>query len=564
LDGVYLYYEAGRSESGLPLWRCIRGTNAIEGYHKQKLVLVSRTVKSPQMAQYALLDINHRWNIKRAIQNRGLPQVVRGHYAQSLCDEIQHIVSMSSETSPFPTWPIVYMYHDTGEREGLTAFSQSSNFADGRSNEQARSLAEIYRQSLAEETLEDVMTPALSEAGEVPLPHLTHSARFFALELLGSAASVYPIETEEEKRKFECEYLRWMTPADPTSMVGEKQKLSFSTWVSHWNASLGPNIRRKTERHLEVYLKKWNMVINTREAITSIRESDRELLHDLRQAPEQSSISSIPPTPAPPPSRGIQPSTSTITPLDDDYAGYGSDSDLLDIDAALNIDHSTTNTAMMDVADPHQGDQPSSIPLNTLYSVPPFPQQPSSTTPLNLASLTFPFLSNRIYTPFIPTTNKHVQMPAHPPQLFPHQPTINNAHKLGHFNVPFSLQSSLHHHSPNNQRTRTNASSPTTTEYRNLNYLTPLQGNVLLPSLPLPPRPNSGPASRPQNCPACGHIKFAFPEFHQGQHHRCTMSDQSPTLARQHCNCNKPDNHRMKGQAHFHPVRCNCNRCSSF
>ncbi|KAI9091823.1 hypothetical protein DFS34DRAFT_596856 [Phlyctochytrium arcticum] len=64
LDDVDLHYEAGRGENGLPPWRCIRGTNAIEGYHKQKVILVPRATKSPRLAHLALTDFNHRTSAK--------------------------------------------------------------------------------------------------------------------------------------------------------------------------------------------------------------------------------------------------------------------------------------------------------------------------------------------------------------------------------------------------------------------------------------------------------------------------------------------------------------------
>ncbi|KAI9103905.1 hypothetical protein DFS34DRAFT_646003 [Phlyctochytrium arcticum] len=193
-DDVDLYYEAGRFENGLPVWRCIGGTIAIEGYHKQK-----------------------------AVRNRVLPNVLGSHYFQHLFDEIQIQISQFSDVSVFPTWPIVYLYRDTGERGGLKSYME-----DGLTEINTDLLGEAYRESLPESKLREVMS--FRPTASVPMSNIHQSARFFSQQLLGAAATSHPVENAEEKQKFMNE-LEQFTAAS-TSMAGEKQKSSFAAWAS--------------------------------------------------------------------------------------------------------------------------------------------------------------------------------------------------------------------------------------------------------------------------------------------------------------------------------------------
>lgn len=130
--GVNLYFEDGY-EQGIRVWRCIRGTNSLEGYHKQKRVLVSRTVASPKLLHYLLLEYNFRWNIRMAVKNRGMSPEVGAHYQQPLLDEIQRLSSELSTKGRYNSWPIAHAYHDTSERGGLAVSAHMIFIVEGGS-----------------------------------------------------------------------------------------------------------------------------------------------------------------------------------------------------------------------------------------------------------------------------------------------------------------------------------------------------------------------------------------------------------------------------------------------
>ena len=87
--GVALYFEAGKdSATGCSLFRCVRGTNDLEGYHLHMRPLVALCI-SPLLAHLLLLEYNYRWNLRQAVNNRGLDSSVGGFYDQPVLEAVQ-------------------------------------------------------------------------------------------------------------------------------------------------------------------------------------------------------------------------------------------------------------------------------------------------------------------------------------------------------------------------------------------------------------------------------------------------------------------------------------------
>lgn len=94
-----LYFEAGKdAETLCPLFRCIRGTNDLEGYHLHMRLLVAWCI-SPRLAHLLLLEYNYRWNLRQSMKNRGLDEAVGGFYDQPMLEAIQvHLPRAGSTT----------------------------------------------------------------------------------------------------------------------------------------------------------------------------------------------------------------------------------------------------------------------------------------------------------------------------------------------------------------------------------------------------------------------------------------------------------------------------------
>ena len=84
-----LYFQQGKdSVTGFPLYRCVRETNDLEGYHLHMRLIVAWCIP-PRLAHLLLLEHNYRWNLRQAVKNRGLDASVGGFYEQPVLEAIQ-------------------------------------------------------------------------------------------------------------------------------------------------------------------------------------------------------------------------------------------------------------------------------------------------------------------------------------------------------------------------------------------------------------------------------------------------------------------------------------------
>ena len=87
--GNSLYFEKGKDQlTGVTLYRCARGTNDLEGFHKHMRSLVEWCV-GEGLGSDLLLELIYRWNLDRSISNRGLDGSIGGFYDQPIIEAIQ-------------------------------------------------------------------------------------------------------------------------------------------------------------------------------------------------------------------------------------------------------------------------------------------------------------------------------------------------------------------------------------------------------------------------------------------------------------------------------------------
>ena len=92
--GVPLYVFKGWNTLGLKVYRCLRGTNSLEGYHRhyRRVRRVFHSCLSPAFAHLKLRWYNYRWNMDRGISNVGWDMMIgNGCYNHYYIDEIQII-----------------------------------------------------------------------------------------------------------------------------------------------------------------------------------------------------------------------------------------------------------------------------------------------------------------------------------------------------------------------------------------------------------------------------------------------------------------------------------------
>ena len=87
--GNSLYFEKGKDQlTGVTLYRCARGTNHLEGFHKHMRSLVEWCV-GEGLGSDLLLELIYSWNLDRSISTRGLDSSIGGFYDQPIIEAIQ-------------------------------------------------------------------------------------------------------------------------------------------------------------------------------------------------------------------------------------------------------------------------------------------------------------------------------------------------------------------------------------------------------------------------------------------------------------------------------------------
>lgn len=105
-EDLSMYYEANG------VLRCIRGTSALEGFHRQLRRMFRGFNTSPQLAYALIMLFVHHWNIRAAIASRGAPN--HGHKDQALMHEI-HAIELAIGGSGIDGLQNIHEFVDTEE-----------------------------------------------------------------------------------------------------------------------------------------------------------------------------------------------------------------------------------------------------------------------------------------------------------------------------------------------------------------------------------------------------------------------------------------------------------------
>src|SRR3546814_5002140 len=85
-----MYIPIGQHDEGTLIYRCCRGTNALEGFHRQIRDLLQRHVASPRLASSILQHYVYRWNMKMGTQSRGIRNLPEC-YRQDLVEDLHEL-----------------------------------------------------------------------------------------------------------------------------------------------------------------------------------------------------------------------------------------------------------------------------------------------------------------------------------------------------------------------------------------------------------------------------------------------------------------------------------------
>lgn len=85
--GIELYVETGVDENGLMRFRCLRGTNVVEGMHQKVVNLIGPYQRGLKLAFCQLEDFRHNCNLRAAVRSGRIPPMQ--HFDMKLTDDIQ-------------------------------------------------------------------------------------------------------------------------------------------------------------------------------------------------------------------------------------------------------------------------------------------------------------------------------------------------------------------------------------------------------------------------------------------------------------------------------------------
>lgn len=250
---VSYYYPIGEDSDGLTLYKCIRGTSALEGLHRKLRQLVRGFSTSPRFMKALVTAYLGRWNHRIEIEIRGMPKKYEAVYDGELLDEeIEKMLSWrGQDVPPFSDWVPASTFQSTGEVFGLID-PVSTN---ATSEQEAEDLLEEEADGVVNTLLE--LETGVTEEFAL-LNTLPESSRWLA-QSFGRWRPSGPVRGDDEWEYFKSnlqQFQRGMGAAAASEADNHSQIL-WSAYAAHWNdmvASLGtskPQFTYKTSSLLQ-------------------------------------------------------------------------------------------------------------------------------------------------------------------------------------------------------------------------------------------------------------------------------------------------------------------------
>ena len=87
IPGVAYYIRIGKDKDGLPIYRCMRGTSALEGFHRKMVKLLTGYTNDPLLALQLLSELCNRNNIRTSVKLGQLSSRYNDFYDHEIYEE---------------------------------------------------------------------------------------------------------------------------------------------------------------------------------------------------------------------------------------------------------------------------------------------------------------------------------------------------------------------------------------------------------------------------------------------------------------------------------------------
>jgi hypothetical protein len=231
---------AGEDEHGLRLYRCVRGTNSVEGSVHQKIVRQFGSFNaSPELADCLLSEYRHRHNVKCAHRNRPA-YVFFGHFNTWLIDRIHRVTSLLFGESVFTDWNPSSDFEPSKEKFGIVPLKKSN-------------CIEPYEEGVIAKKTFDVLARKMQ-------------CRY----------PVLPVHTAQERRLFE-DLIRQEALDQST-----KSSTDFQSITQKWNQKAdGIDIFYKLQAQLSSHYTQWEKINNRRSSMNNDKAASMDLRQEL-------------------------------------------------------------------------------------------------------------------------------------------------------------------------------------------------------------------------------------------------------------------------------------------
>ena len=124
---IPLYFRCGEDNLGIPLYRCIRGTNSVESYHQWLEKMFTPWCQGPKLSDAVFTLLRHVWNARASEKHRpGFPKI--GHTEYHIIDNIQIVTEKLFGQPAIKWWRPSITMECTGETFGIVPTVLSNEY----------------------------------------------------------------------------------------------------------------------------------------------------------------------------------------------------------------------------------------------------------------------------------------------------------------------------------------------------------------------------------------------------------------------------------------------------
>ena len=295
VPGMSYYYQTGTDSKGIPIFKCIRGTSALEGFHQKIRQLIRGFNISPRFAIAALHEFVYRWNHDIDCRILGLPRRYQNYYDGF---EIEEAIDVTADWDDLATpahaewFASTRDFGDTGERSGLAAFANEIETAD--LDCEIEKVVDAIEDGTLDETDDNI-----HEFDQLP-----ESAAWLGRQLC-TARGWGPIRTPDEIKFYRDNHLRFQMQPGSESDADNYSSINFSEVALAFNEAIAAEERGerpksdmtlKSAYHCSSYHKKFKKDSNASLTLLAVAEANKNLRRELRGTERETAVE-MPPAP---------------------------------------------------------------------------------------------------------------------------------------------------------------------------------------------------------------------------------------------------------------------------